>query len=163
MFKSFPPPLGGWGDRTAMFGLSLRCVPPRSILCRYQPPLPLPGDFVSSLIWTGGGGGGKVESACSLLFCDRTRLGGTTVHRAAAFKPATHHRRRMNPACSQRCARSPGWMRTAIIVGIVPDLTFLDGWGLDGGGAQQRFFLDPRVFLLLWHLWLAPVPTRLHN
>lgn len=58
---------GTVGDKTAMFQLSLRYVPPRSILCRYQPPLSLSGDFVSSQIWTGGGGGGggggKVESA----------------------------------------------------------------------------------------------------
>lgn len=152
MFKSFPPPLGGTvGDKTAMFQLSLRYVPPRSILCRYQPPFPcreilflhrFEQEEEEEVVVVAVVGRwsrrkrqacGPRETSCSLLFCDKTRLEGTTVHRAAAaaaasaFKPTTHHRRRINPVF-QLCARSPGrpttGMRTTIIVGIVPDLTF---------------------------------------
>lgn len=114
MFKSFPPPLGGRGrrgtvgDKTAMFQLSLRYVPPRSILCRYQPPSPCreilflhrfeQEEAVVVGRWSRRKrqACGPRETSCSLLFCDKTRLEGTTVHRAAAaaaaFKPTTHHR-----------------------------------------------------------------------
>lgn len=87
---------------------------------------------------------GPRETSCSHLFCDKTRLEGTTVHRTAAaatFKPTTHHRRRINPVFL--ALRSLPWW------GHYRDenydhsrdcsrFNFLME-GLDGGGAQQLF------------------------
>lgn len=111
---------------------------------------------------------GPRETSCSLLFCDKTRLEGTTVHRAAAaaaaaFKPTTHHR----PADKSRISalRSlhwPGHHRDENYDHSRDGSRFnflMVGFG-GGGGAQQLFqirgcinesFFCPGIFWLGWH------------